>query len=321
MLSLNYSAYRILQELLERPEFYNLKITNSDSGATIIDAGIHAKGGYLTGRKVVEVCLGGLGKTNINIKRYGSIYLPTIFVYTDHPAIATLASQFAGWRVKHDDYYAMGSGPARALALKPRKLYEALEYREEADVAVLVLESNRIPPEEAIQNIADKCDVDPRNLYLILTPTSSLTGAVQISGRVVETGIHRMSEEGLDPKCILHACGSAPIPPTHPKGLLAMGWTNDAILYGGIVYLTLHYEDEERLKKMVEASVSSASDVYGKPFYKIFEEADYDFYKIDPKLFAPATILINNLATGRLFHSGSVNNGVLIESFKMLEES
>jgi methenyltetrahydromethanopterin cyclohydrolase len=150
---------------------------------------------------------------------------------------------------------------------------------------------------------------------VILTPTASLAGATQVSGRIVETGIHKLGKLGLNPNVILHAWGYAPIPPIHPKFTKAMARTNDSILYGGIAYYTVDYEDEEKLKEIVEKAPSKVSKNYGKPFIEIFKEASYDFYKIDPNLFAPAILVVNNKKTGSTFKSGEINVETLIKSF------
>ncbi len=41
-----------------------------------------------------------------------------------------LGSQFAGWRIKDGDSIAIGSGPVRALALKPKDVYEEIGYKD-----------------------------------------------------------------------------------------------------------------------------------------------------------------------------------------------
>jgi methenyltetrahydromethanopterin cyclohydrolase len=95
---------------------------------------------------------------------------------------------------------------------------------------------------------------------------------------------------------------------------VAMARTNDAILYGGTVYYTVECDDEEALKKVLQQAPSRASKDYGKPFLQIFREADRDFYKIDHNLFAPATLMINNAKTGRVFKAGEANPEVLLQS-------
>jgi len=308
-------AWKLLDKLCENPDLYGVKVEKTGSGATVVDAGIEATGGFQAGKIVTEICMGGCGKTEIIPRRYGELELPSIFVYTDHPVIATLGSQFAGWQIKEDDYFAIGSGPARALALKPKEIYEKIGYRDDFDKAVVVLETDKHPPEKLLERFVKDCHVQPENLAVILTPTASITGATQVSGRIVETGIHKLSKVGLDTSVILYAWGCAPISPIHPKFVKAMARTNDAILYGGIAYYTVEYEDEEELKGLVEKAPSKASKDYGKPFIEIFKEVNYDFYKIDPNLFAPAILVINNLKTGNTFERGEINAKALEESF------
>jgi methenyltetrahydromethanopterin cyclohydrolase len=198
------------------------------------------------------------------------------------------------------------------LALKPRELYEKIRYKDEADVAVLVLETSKKPPDEVIQKISKQCKVAPKSLFLILVPTTCLAGSTQVSGRIVETGLHKLLKLGLDPQIVKYAWGYAPIAPVHPRFDEAMGRTNDAILYAGTAYYVVSYEDDEKLESLVNKAPASASKSYGRPFLEIFKEVGYDFYKIDPGLFAPAVIVVNNAETGKIFRTGSLS----IEVFK-----
>jgi methenyltetrahydromethanopterin cyclohydrolase len=313
-LSVNRLAWKLLEKLCGNPEYYGVKVERAGCGATIVDAGIKAKGGFQAGKIITEICMGGCGKAVIGFRQYGEHELPTIFVYTDHPAIATLGSQFAGWNIKEGDYFAIGSGPARALAQKPREIYEKIGYRDEFEKAIVVLETDKVPPERLMKRLAEDCHVQCENLAIILTPTASLAGATQVAGRIVETGIHKLTKLGFNPNAILYAWGCAPIPPTHPKFVKAMARTNDAILYGGVTYYIVDYEDEDELAKIVEKAPSKASKDYGKPFIEIFKAANYDFYKIDPNIFAPAKITINNVKTGKTFTAGEINHRILMEA-------
>jgi len=316
-LSVNRLAWKLLEKLCENHEFYGVKVERADCGATVVDAGIKAKGGFQAGKVITEICMGGCGKAKIGYEQYGELELPTIFVYTDHPAIATLGSQFAGWNIKEGDYFAIGSGPARALAQKPKEIYEKIGYKDEFEKAIVVLETDKMPPEKLIKRLAEDCHIQCENLALILTPTASLTGATQVAGRIVETGIHKLTKLGFNPNAILYAWGCAPIPPTHPKFVKAMARTNDAILYGGVTHYIVNYENEEELAKIMEKAPSKASKDYGKPFIEIFKAANYDFYKIDPNIFAPAKITINNIKTGKTFSAGKINFDALKESFEL----
>jgi len=313
-LSVNRLAWKLLEKLCEKADFYEVKVERTASGTTVVDAGINAKGGFEAGKIITEICMGGCGKARITNRKYGELELPAIFVYTDHPTISTLGSQFAGWQIKEEDYFAIGSGPARALALKPKEIYEQIGYRDDFEKAVVVLETDKRPPEKLIDRLAKDCNVKKENLAIILTPTASLAGSTQVSGRMVETGIHKLNKLGLNPKTILYAWGCAPISPIHPKFAQAMARTNDAILYGGTTYYMVDYENEEELKRILENAPSKASKDYGRPFMEIFKKAEYNFYKIDPNLFAPAVVIVNNVRSGRTFKVGEINSEILLKS-------
>ncbi len=313
-LSVNQMAWKIAQKLLDNPEFYGVTVSKSTAGATIVDAGVNASGGFQAGKKLTELCMGGAGKAQLGFKTYGDLSFPSITVSTDHPAIAALGSQFAGWRIKEDDSIAIGSGPIRALALKPKDVYEEIGYKDKSDKAVLTLESNNLPSDALIEKVTTASNISAQNLIVVVASTASVAGLTQVAGRVVEVGIHKLRTLGLSPKVIRFAMGYAPIPPLGKDFEVAMARTNDAILYGGTVYCTVDYDDEPTLQKIVNQAPSMASKDYGKPFLQIFREADRDFYKIDHGLFAPAVLMINNVKTGRTFKAGQINPKVLAES-------
>jgi len=313
-LSVNQTAWQLVKKLCDKALEYGVSVKETKSGTILIDAGIEAKGGFLAGKIVTEICLGGYGEAKISHMHLDDLKLPSIFVYTDHPAIATLGSQFAGWQIKVGEFSAIGSGPARALVQKPREIYEKIGYEDEADVAVLVLETSKEPPETAVQYICEQCKVKPENLAIILVSTTSIAGSVQVSGRIVETGMHKLLKLGFDPKLVTHAWGHAPIAPVHPKFAQAMGRTNDAILYAGVAYYIVNYDDDEKLEELLEKAPSIASQSYGQPFFEIFKKAGYDFYKIDPNLFAPAVLIVNNAKTGKVFKAGKINVDVFRRS-------
>jgi methenyltetrahydromethanopterin cyclohydrolase len=314
-LSVNRLAWKLVETLLDNQDFYGVQASKTSCGALVVDAGISAPGGFQAGRIMTEICMGGCGKAEIGFKAYGDLELPSITVCTDHPAIATLGSQFAGWRIKDGDSVVIGSGPARALALKPKEIYQELGYKDSSDKAVLVLETDRLPSNEFIERVVNACQVSPENLAMVAAPTASIAGLTQVTGRIVETGIHKLRTLGLNPHAVRYACGYAPIPPLCMEFEVAMARTNDAILYGGIVYCTVEHDNEEALRKIVKQAPSKASKSYGKPFLQIFKEANRDFYKIDYNLFAPAVLIINNMKTGRTFKAGQINIEALKESF------
>jgi methenyltetrahydromethanopterin cyclohydrolase len=322
-INLNKSALRLFSKFVNDPDKYNVVVEKTTSGATIVDAGVSAEGGYLAGKEVTNICLGGYGKASVMPIQYGDVVLSSVFVQTDYPAISLLASQFAGWQIKGETFTAIASGPARALARKPKSLYEALGYSEESDEAVIVLETETKPPETIIEFIAEKCNVKPANLSVVMFSTTSLAGATQVSGRIVETGLHKLERLELDPLVVKHAWGYAPIVPVHPNSGEAMGRTNDAILYGGVTNYTVEYEDEQRLENITRQAPSSASKMLEEAkklagenprFLDIFKAAGFDFYKIDTNIFAPAIVSITNIKTGHTFKAGTVDYDVMKKS-------
>jgi methenyltetrahydromethanopterin cyclohydrolase len=226
-----------------------------------------------------------------------------------------MASQYAGWQIASGKYFAMGSGPMRALARK-EPLFAKLGYQEKSQVAVGVLETRKFAPDELCEKLASECGVMPKNLTLLAAPTASLAGTVQVVARSVETALHKLFELGFDLSLVESGYGTAPLPPASADDLVAIGRTNDAILYGGEV--TLYVRGDDAILEQLGPKVpSGASPDHGQPFATIFERAGRDFYKIDPHLFSPARIVLSNLDTGRTFVFGRTLPRVIHESFDL----
>jgi methenyltetrahydromethanopterin cyclohydrolase len=313
----NKGALQVVKKILDEKESLDCKVIEGRDGSTIIDAGIDCQGSTELGRLIGETCLGGLGSVKLNKVYIGDLELPAVIVGTDYPKIATLASQYAGWTIKVGEFFAMGSGPARALA-KVEKLYDELDYKDSSKKGVIVLETRAQLTEEVTSYIAEKCKISPSNLYCIVVPTASIAGSVQISSRIVEVGMHKLHEIGFDPEKVRRGYGVAPIAPVAKKDSRAMGVTNDCILYGGRTYYFVKSE-ENNLKEIAEKVPSSSSGQYGQPFYDLFKSVGFDFYKVDPLLFSPAEVTINHIETGKIYHTGELNPEVLKQSLEKVQ--
>jgi len=313
MLSINKLAYNLTKKLVENPEYYRVKIKKLPSGATVIDTGIKAHGGYEAGLMVTRIAMGGAGTAELGYADFDGFKLPTVNVSTDHPAIALFGAQLAGWRIKPEGYTADGSGPARALALKPKDVFKKIEYKDESNVAVLLMEAEGLPPDAAAYYIAERANVEPENVVMVMTTITSLAGMVQISGRIVETGLFRLDQLGLDPKKILYGVGYAPVMPVHTDGGVAMGRAEDALTYGGVTSFIVD-EKESILEEISKKAPSSNCKDYGKTSYEIYKAVDFDFTQIDPALFAPAEIMLSCAKTGKTFAAGKINTKIIKES-------
>jgi methenyltetrahydromethanopterin cyclohydrolase len=309
-LHMNESASEIADEMADHAELLRVTSKRLPGGARVIDAGVEINGGIEAGLALAEICMGGLGNVSCTPVQIGSQSWPGLTVWTDHPAVSCMASQYAGWAVSVGKFFAMGSGPLRAHARVERELFEKLGYQEQTDAGVLVLEGRALPTDEVAAWVAEKAGLQPRQLTFVVAPTASLAGGVQISARIVETGLHKIETLGFDVNRIVSASGTAPLPPVAKNDLRAIGRTNDCILYGGQARYTVKAGDAE-LEKLAQQVPASASRDYGTPFYEIFQRYGGDFYKIDPLLFSPAEVWLTSTETGRTFHAGRTNPEVL----------
>lgn len=320
--SVNKLTQPLVQELIDHADKLRLGVQKLDNGCTIIDAGINVPGGLEAGRIITKICMGGMGTVSILQSSYTKNWPLTVNVHSTNPVLACLGSQYAGWSMSHEKYYALGSGPARAMATKEKEgktvpveeLYKELDYQDHADSTALIIENDKIPPLEIVEKVASACGVPTDKLTIIVTPTSSLAGGVQVVSRVLEVAMHKAHELHFALENIIDGSGSAPICPPHPDFVQAMGRTNDAILFAGQVHLFVKGSDEEAEKLATELPSSTSKD-YGKPFAEIFKAYKYDFFKVDGMLFSPASVIVTAVESGKSFRAGKLDNELLDQSF------
>lgn len=312
-MKLNALALARCSQLVESATQLRVAVERGEGGARLIDCGVDAPGGLEAGRALAEICLAGLGRVEIIPGDRALWPGQAVSVSTDQPVAACLASQYAGWQIGGEKFFAMGSGPMRAAAGK-EKLFDEIGYRERPESAVGVLETGKLPPADVCAHLAADCGVPLANLTLLVARTASLAGTIQVVARSLETALHKMHELGFKLSTISSGFGSAPLPPVAANDIAGIGRTNDAVLYGGEVTLWVH-GDDDLLREVGPSIPSSSSPDHGEPFANIFERYGRDFYKIDPLLFSPAVITLNNLDTGRCFRFGETRPDLLRKSF------
>lgn len=321
-MQLNQGAGQVVEHIVGNAE--ELRVTVRRVGdATVVDCGVESAGGLDAGLQLARVCLAGLGDvqlTNGRLAESGSgdhqpgfRDWPMVVVRTDHPVAACMASQYAGWAIEEPGYSAMASGPMRAAAGR-EELFDRIGHRESPDLAVGVLESGSMPPESVCQKIAERCGVAEDRLTLLVAPTTSLAGALQVVARSVETALHKLIEIGFDITRVESGWGSAPLPPAGRETLTAIGRTNDAILYGAHAVLYAR-GDDATLAEVGPLAVSASSAEHGRSFREVFAANGNDFYEIDPMLFSPAVVTFVNLDTGQSHRFGHYRPDVLSASF------
>ncbi|MDR5735061.1 methenyltetrahydromethanopterin cyclohydrolase [Caballeronia sp. LZ025] len=315
-LSVNALSEPLVKQLIDDAQRLRVDIIRTPAGTVIVDAGVNAAGSVEAGLLIARICMGGLGHVTQCIAFDAAPLWPAfIQVHASNPVLACLASQYAGWSLSATKeqtggkkFFSLGSGPARALACK-EPLFDELGYRDRHDRGALVMEVDRLPPQVVIDKVLNDCGLAPANLVIAVTPTQSVAGTVQVVARVVEVALHKTHVLGVDLNEIVDASGNAPLPPPAPDGVQAMGRTNDAILYGGRVHLTV--KSDAVAKKLAAELPSSNARGYGEPFADIFKSFNYDFYQIDAALFAPAEAWVCSLESGITYHGGTLNKALL----------
>ncbi|MFC0400224.1 methenyltetrahydromethanopterin cyclohydrolase [Paraburkholderia rhizosphaerae] len=315
-LSVNRLAEPLVEQLIADAARLRIDVSRAVSGTTIVDAGVNARGSVEAGVQIARICMGGLGHVAPRVAADREPLWPTMIeVHTSTPVLACLGSQYAGWSLaatreqnNGNKFFSLGSGPARALACK-EPLFDELGYRDRHDSGALVMEVGQLPPQAVIDKVLNDCNLAPERLTIVVTPTQSVAGTVQVVARVVEVALHKAHVLGAPLADIVEASGIAPLPPPAPDALAAMGRTNDAILYGGRVHLTV--TDDALARRLATELPSWNSRDYGRPFADIFASFGHDFYQIDPALFAPAEAWISSLESGATYYGGRLDGALL----------
>ncbi len=313
--SVNKRTAALVDALVAEADALRIAVRTGEAGERIVDLGAAVAGGLEAGRRLGEICMGGLGSVAL-IPNGGGAWPWSVAVHSTNPVISCLGSQYAGWTIQDDasGFFALGSGPARALSRK-EDLYKELGYVDHHGKASLVIEGDKAPPSSVASRIAADCGIAPKDLTILYAPTGSLAGTVQIAARVLEVALHKAHVLHFPLDHIVDGSGTAPIAPPIPDFIKAMGRTNDAIIYGGTVQLYVRGSDEAA-KKLAAELPSGTSPAYGKPFAEIFAAVNGDFYKIDGNLFSPAAVIVSNLDTGSSFHGGKLDPAIVDASFK-----
>ncbi len=312
-LTLNERGLRLADHLAATAAALRITVQQTAAGARLLDCGVAAEGGLQAGLGLARVCLANQAEVALVPGAFAGLPVPQVQVMTDHPVLACMASQYAGWQVSVGKFFAMGSGPMRADYGK-EELFDHIPGREQPPAAVGVLETDKLPNDEVVTHLAERLNLPANKLTLLAAPASSQAGNVQVVARSLETALHKLYELKFDLAQVVSGYGTAPLPPPAADFLQAIGRTNDAILYGGQVVVWVRADDDQ-LAELGPKVPSSSSPDHGAPFAEVFRRYDMDFYKIDPMLFSPAVLCFQNLQTGRSHTFGRVEPDVLRRSF------
>ncbi|MGU3541554.1 methenyltetrahydromethanopterin cyclohydrolase [Methylobacterium sp. 13MFTsu3.1M2] len=315
--SINALSGPLVERLVADAATLRLSVSQAAGGARMVDAGAQARGSIEAGRRIAEICLGGLGTVTIAPSGPIASWPYSVTVHSADPVLACLGSQYAGWSLADETgdsgFFALGSGPGRAVAAV-EELYQELGFRDSATKTALVLEAAGGPPESVVAKVAEASGLKPEDLTFIFAPTQSLAGSTQVVARVLEVALHKAHTVGFDLHAIVDGIGSAPLSPPHPDFIKAMGRTNDAIIYGGRVQLFVDADDADA-RQLAEQLPSTTSSDHGAPFADIFARVNGDFYKIDGALFSPAEAIVTSVRSGATYRGGRLEPTLVDASF------
>lgn len=310
---LNRSALKVVQQATAAAASLGIQHVKLPCGTQLFDFGVHVPGGLAAGVKLAEICMAG--RAEITLVAGDRQLWPGAWVQvaTDQPVQACMLSQYAGWPVSGEKFFAMGSGPMRVKRGKEPVLL-SLSALDDDRLAVGTLECDVLPSCAMAEQMARECSIAADQLWLAIAPTRSIAGCVQVVARSVETAMHKLHELHFPLERVQSAYGYAPLPPPTPDFGLGIGRTNDAVLYAA--HVTLWVEgDDDQLAELGMKLPSCASRDFGAPFAEIFKHYDYDFYKVDPGLFSPAEVTLVNLKTGNSWRFGSPQPDLIRKSF------
>jgi len=315
MVSINREAMKLVREIITDADRLGIKVNKMNNGATVIDMGVNVPGSWEAGLYYSRITMGNLGKIELVPCKIGSLDLTGVSIYSDRVVTATIGSQIAGWKLSEKGFIVIGSGPARAQAVVEGDYYfEMTDYRDHNEECVLCLQMPVLPEEEIGKIVAESCKVSTANIYLVIAPSASLVGSIQVAARSIEQVVHKMFEHDFNLNYILFARGIAPVAPLIEERLEAMGRINDSLLYGGLAEFWVKCKDSE-IKEIINKLVTGSSRDYGRPFAELFVEADEDFFKMDKDIHAIAKLKIQNTVSGNAFEAGRIYPEVIKKSF------
>jgi methenyltetrahydromethanopterin cyclohydrolase len=321
-ISVNNLAFRIVKDMIERCGELNIEVNELKNGTTIVDCGINAVGGFEAGILATKVACGGLLEACITETSYGGLTLPTLFMRTDNPAlsIAVCQSNWFGlfpslFAMKKTEYSALSLGPAKALAQEPKEVFDKVDYKDKSDVGVLVLQADNFPDEKVSEYIASKCKISPENLYLVMAPTASVAGSVQVSAHVLEDSLWRLTDYlDYEYSKVKYITGSSPISPVYPEIWRRPGITpDDMIRNAGRIHFYVYSSEGDDLQKIADEMIIEKTQAFGKPFFEILNSGIFS-KGLDKKTlgregwtYVIAEAMVTDLRTGKVFKAGKIH--------------
>lgn len=283
---LNRTATELVDEAVEFADELGVAVHHLENEAVVLDFGVEAPGGLEAGLLLTELRTGGLSSVTTRLETIDGTARPHVELASDHPALALLSSQRAGWRLTAGGW---GSGPAQRLRDGGRE-YDGPD--EEFEFAVLAVERATLPAEDLAGEVAREAGVPTAGTFLPTAPAASPAGAVALAAGAAELAVHRLERLGYDPARIRAATGSAPLPPVAGDEATARARGNDALAYGGRVHLLV----DTPIQRLDELPFG-ATEHAGASFETLLDDAGGDLASLEDA-FAPACVTVDVVGGG-----------------------
>jgi methenyltetrahydromethanopterin cyclohydrolase len=284
-------------------------------GVKLIDAGVNVRGGFSAGLRMIELSTANLSTASLVMAELDGELWPHVEIRSDQPYWGCFISQSGNRAISVDETKTIYSGPACLLADR-EGFKETHDASDDSDCAVLIMEGDVLPDNTVCEALADRCRVIPSHLGIVVAPTASLAGVVQIAGRSVEATLQKLDILGIDPTMIRSAVGRCPAASPGGDALQALGRVNDVLVRGSQVWLAADGPGSIELLSMLPEIIASTSRDYDRPFLEILAEAG-QFFQIDKSYFGPAEISIVNLENGSSAHIGKRDESRLATLVKL----
>lgn len=311
---LNKNSWGSFINFYDNAALFNCEAVEKPCGARVIDAGVNVRGGFSAGLRVIELSTACLSTATINLLELDGEPWPHVEIQTDQPYWGCFVCQSGNRALSIDEPKTIPSGPACILADHDH-IGGELGITDDSDCAVMILEVGVLPDDSACKALAERCGVIPSRLGIVIVPTASLAGIVQITGRTVEVAMHKLDNLGVDIRKISSGIGRCPILSPVSADPEAISRVNDVMVCGSQVWLASSGLDREVFTALIPKVPASAHPYYGKPFAEIYAEAER-FFEVDKSYYSPAEISIIDLENGLKGHAGKRDEIRLIEFIK-----
>lgn len=314
--SVNEAAANIIErEILPEADRLNIGVIRLADGATVLDMGIHCKGGFRAGKYFAEVGMGGLGRLSYSMIQLERYLVPGLRVFTENPGVCEMASYVAATRVPWKGDLQVISGPVRSI-LGSDSFAQAVSYRDpNPSRAVAGVQTTVLPDEELAESISRVCGIAPDRLYIMAARTGCMVGAVQVCARNVEQAMPTVADRDFSMDQILEGNATTPLVSVVDDEGIAYGRVNDCLIYGQETNLTVRCQDQDIVSILDDIPFSKNTDVYGTPFQVLFERCKNNWAYVPRDWDAPCKINFFNVTTGNSFTTGRINDRTLEEAF------